>query len=384
MIRLLYNLVIIPLHLVLIVPFLIIAWMSRFSTRPIDVGIGPDTLINNVYHKKAVLECGYSAETFVFQSNYITREFDICCGPGVLIRFFAPYVFFLRALFRYKVLMMYFTGGSLRSKKILRWFEPIFYKAANVKTVLMPFGTDVQAMQRSSNLYFKHAMTKDYPELAPLYNATQRRVDRWTQRADWIISGCEWVDYMHHWDTLLLSHICIDLQSIPANGAPRTSGTFKILHAPNHLAQKGTAALMKACEDLKQEGLDLELVVLRKVPNTEVRQAIQNADLVADQFVIGWYAMFAIEAMAMKKPVLCYLRNDLIDLYRRANLIAEDEIPILNTSLPQIASSIKWAYQNRNALKRLGEKGREFVGKHHSVQRMSQVFSDILGKLAAA
>ena len=44
--------------------------------------------------------------------------------------------------------------------------------------------------------------------------------------------------------------------------------------------------------------------------NEEVIKLIQRADLVIDQLVIGWYAMFAIEAMSLGKPVICNLRSD--------------------------------------------------------------------------
>ena len=39
-------------------------------------------------------------------------------------------------------------------------------------------------------------------------------IDRWTTHSDHVISGCDWVDYMHHWDTLMSAHFSIDIESI--------------------------------------------------------------------------------------------------------------------------------------------------------------------------
>ena len=41
--------------------------------------------------------------------------------------------------------------------------------------------------------------------------------------------------------------------------------------------------------------------------NDNVLKAIKNADLVVDQLIIGWYAMFAIEAMVAQNLLVCFL-----------------------------------------------------------------------------
>jgi len=181
----------------------------------------------------------------------------------------------------------------------------------------------------------------------------------------------------------MLGHFSIDTDlwtPLEKNGADKST-RLRILHAPNHPNIKGTDALIAAIEQLKSEGLDIELILLRGVPNSEIREAMADADLVADQFVIGWYAMFAIEAMAMGKPVLCYLREDLIELYVKAGLVAEDEIPLINTDLRDIAAKIRWAYHNREEIRALGRKGREFVKMHHSTEYVGSVFAEILNEI---
>lgn len=382
--------ILIFLEILLIIPCYVISYLSRYYHRKIDVGLGPEPLINNVYHKKALMQHGYSAETFVSNVYFITDEFDFSLHKWrsySLIKILIPLFLFLRCLFRYKSLFIYFHGGPLWYGRMLNHFEPHFYKLANIKVVVMPYGSDVQVLSRSNNLYFKHTMSMDYPGFRERSRQIGASIDRWTRHADWVISGCEWVDYMYHWNTLLLGHFSIDLgrwSTTTRRLELSEKAEFRILHAPNHPAIKGTKALLEAVDMLKKEGLNIELVLIRNAPNSEIRKAMENVDLVADQFVVGWYAMFAIEAMAMKKPVLCYLRDDLIDLYLKAGLVSRNEIPILNTNILQIAERIRWAYLHRDELIGIGEKGRDFVEKHHSTEKIGKIFADILNAIGVS
>jgi glycosyltransferase involved in cell wall biosynthesis len=377
----------ITVEILMVIPCFCICIISRFIKRDIDVGLGPLPLINNVYHKAALRQAGFSAETFVSKTFFITDEFDLDLTKWrsiVVLNRCIPYYLFCRALFRYRVLFIYFNGGPFISMKyFLHALEPIFYKIAKVKIVVMPYGGDVQLLTRCKNLYYRHALVSDYPNFWKYYTLTRKNIERWTRHAHWVISGADWVEYMYHWDTLMLGHFSIDIERwTPVEREDhQNSDGLRILHAPNHTKIKGTDALVAAVELLKGEGLNLELILLQGVPNSEIRSAMENADLVADQFVIGWYAMFAIEAMAMEKPVLCYLREDLVELYVKAGLVTEGEMPLINTDLREIAAKIRWAYDNREELRAIGKKGREFVLKHHSTESVGRIFAEILNEL---
>ena len=379
----------IAIEILLVIPCFCICIISRYVKRDIDVGLGPLPLINNVYHKVALEQAGFSAETFVNKTFFITDEFDVdltIWNDRVLLKRLVPYYLFCRVLFRYRVLFIYFNGGPFILKKyLLNALEPKFYKLARVKIVVMPYGGDVQLLTRCKNLVYRHAIDSDYPKFWKMHELTRKNIDRWTRYADWVISGADWVEYMYHWDSLMLGHFSIDMDRWAPEEEKeyrhRDSARLRILHAPNHTMIKGTDAVTAAIELLKGEGLDLELILLQGVPNSEIRKAMEDVDLVADQFVIGWYAMFAIEAMAMGKPVLCYLREDLVELYVKAGLVTENEIPLINTDLREIASKIRWAYDNREELRAIGRKGREFVKKYHSTEYVGGVFTGILNEL---
>jgi len=378
----------------LVVPLFIAAMSFRFMKKKFDVGLGPEPLINNVYHKSALELFGYTAETFVTNVYFITDNFDVRLDKFFKKKWckfikFKPLLILIYASFmsmrRYKCLYLYFHGCALgmlglqSSNEFLRRIEPFLYKLANVKIVVMPYGGDVQEMSRCSNLLFKHTMSADYPNHRLHQKKIRTQIDLWTRHADFIISGCDWVDYMYYWNRLMLAHfsIDVDLWRPLSTGKKYTDKKLKILHAPNHRTIKGSQYFIDAVNDLIEEGLDLELILLEKVPNEKVRKVMAEVDLVADQLIVGWYAMFALEAMSMEKPVLCYLREDLKKLYEVTGLVDPDEMPIINCTPSTVKETIRDLAENRNKLPYIGKRSREYVIKHHSTSAIGTVFDEI-------
>lgn len=374
------------IEIILLPYIMVVAFLSRFKKKDIDIGLGPEPLINNVYHKKALELYNSNVETFVVSSYFITSDFDIDLSKKYDVRTvigkLGIFLSLVDLAFKYKVLYFYFNGGPLGlTSKLIWYFEPFIYRIANVKTVLMPYGGDVQDMTRCKNLYFKHVMSNDYPLHKQKRNLISKKIDLWTNHASHIISGCDWVDYMHAWDTLMIAHFSIDTDKLEDIESTVSNDMFKIFHAPNHKSIKGTSHLINAVKELKDDGYNLELIMRTKVSNEEIINTIRNVDIVADQFVVGWYAMFALEAMSMGKPVMCYLRDDLIELYTKANLIKNDEIPIINTNILNIKETIMWAYENKEILIKLGKQSKEYVKAHHSLDHIGKVFYNINEKL---
>lgn len=55
------------------------------------------------------------------------------------------------------------------------------------------------------------------------------------------------------------------------------------IHTPNHRGFKGTEFLIKAVQELKDEGYKLELILLENKKNAEVLSIMQTADILAEQ-----------------------------------------------------------------------------------------------------
>src|SRR5438094_453806 len=88
----------------------------------------------------------------------------------------------------------------------------------------------------------------------------------------------------------------VDLARRPGRDRPL------VVHAPSNRARKGTEQLVAACE-----GLEVDLEIVEGLHHDEAFARYAAADIVVDQLNAGWYGVFALEAMALGKPVLTFL-----------------------------------------------------------------------------
>jgi glycosyltransferase involved in cell wall biosynthesis len=141
-----------------------------------------------------------------------------------------------------------------------------------------------------------------------------------------------------------------------------TSGPIVVVHAPTDRRVKGTEYLVRAVEELRTRGIEIELRLLEGLPHDEVRARLAAADIAVDQLLSGWYGAFAVEAMAAGKPVVAQLADD--DL-RRVPGAMQDELPIVRAEPATIASVLGELAVGR-AFDDLGERGRRFVERWHA------------------
>lgn len=379
------------LEILCIIPLIILCAFSRLKKRNIDIGLGPEPLINNIHHSKALKLYGYSSETFVYDYWYISKNFDkvFSFENKYLMFVFERILFvgFIYVVMKYRCIYIYFNGGPLHRSIILWRIEPLLLKMANIRVVVMPYGSDIQILDLTPNLYFRNCMCQDYPMNKIRYSRLNIQRTLWIKYADFVIGGCDWVDYLYHWDRLLVAHFSIDIEYVlkiatTKNCANRykineKSNPFVILHAPNHRSIKGTAFVIAAIEELKNEGVNVELVLAERKSNEEIIELIQKSDLVVDQLVIGWYAMFAIEAMTLSKPVVCFLRDDLRNLYTSAGLIKINDPPLINATVLTIKEVLRKCIQRDIDIDCYAARGYEYVKEMHSLEAIGNVFDQI-------
>ncbi len=168
-----------------------------------------------------------------------------------------------------------------------------------------------------------------------------------------------------------LSCTAADIAPAPKDGGP----PLRIVHAPNHRHFKGTQFLIDAVEQLRREGLAIELRLVERLPNDEALAIYRTADLVFDQCLIGFHGYFAIEAMALGKPAMCFIRRP------AEYLIDHEHCPIVNVRPEGIADAIRQLAADRGRLRELGLSGRRYVEKYFSLQafadRLRVAYADL-------
>lgn len=136
-----------------------------------------------------------------------------------------------------------------------------------------------------------------------------------------------------------------------------------VVHAPSHRGVKGTRFILEAVKQLEAEGILFKFILVEGLANAEAKKLYQQADLLIDQLLIGWYGGLAVELMALGKPVICYIRED--DLKFIPSAMRAD-LPIINAKPGNIYAVLKeWLTTRRHALPELGRRSRAYVERWH-------------------
>ena len=154
---------------------------------------------------------------------------------------------------------------------------------------------------------------------------------------------------------------------------PAANRRVRVVHATTSRAKKGTEAVIAACERL---GTDLDVV--ENVRHDEALERYRRADIVVDQFNAGWYGVFAIEGMALGKPVVGYLRDEPREQTERAFGI---EVPIVSTTKETLAERLQPLVESAEERRRIGSASRAYVERVHDGEKIADRLIEIYGRL---
>jgi hypothetical protein len=163
-----------------------------------------------------------------------------------------------------------------------------------------------------------------------------------------------------------LPYASVDVEAF-APRWPRSDGPVRILHAPSDEGIKGTGLIVAAVERL-QKTMPIELVLVRGTSHAEALKRYEEADLVIDQVLAGWYGGFAVEAMALGKPVACYLRDSDLDCLPEK---MKAELPLIRLSPLTLEADIAAAIAQRQEWRSWGERSRAFALRWHHPRRIA-------------
>ena len=149
--------------------------------------------------------------------------------------------------------------------------------------------------------------------------------------------------------------------------APKTDGVPVVLHAPSDEGVKGSRFVVEAIERL-QKRMPIEFVKVQGLPHEEAMQLYGRADLVVDQVLAGWYGAFAVEVMAMGKPVACYIRDE--DLGCIPESMRAD-MPFVRVTPDTIESDLEAALDRRSEWPEWGQRSLEYARKWHDPMRLA-------------
>lgn len=191
-----------------------------------------------------------------------------------------------------------------------------------------------------------------------------RLVNFWENYADAIISHPEYSQLLTRDYHLFI--IGIDTQEWKPKSTPQGS-KISIVHAPSMAELKGTKYIIEAVNLLKSERKNIEFILLKNLSNEQLKEKLKTADIVVDQVMCGWYGHFAVEAMALGKPVLAYIDKVWCEKVKYAQ-----DVPILNTTKENVYENLKKLIDNAQLRNNLGQKSREYVEKVHDSGKVAK------------
>jgi glycosyltransferase involved in cell wall biosynthesis len=118
--------------------------------------------------------------------------------------------------------------------------------------------------------------------------------------------------------------------------------------------------VIDACEQL---GLELDIV--EGVPHEDARARYARADIVVDQLNAGWHGVFALEAMALGKPVVTHLKPDVVE---RSAAGFGARLPIVPATSETLADALRPLVERPALRRELGAAGRAYVERVHDIE----------------
>jgi glycosyl transferase family 1 len=207
-------------------------------------------------------------------------------------------------------------------------------RAARKKSVMHYLGSDIRGKTPEQLAYGKKADA----EIVGSYDAI-----RWVPGAEVIPPG-------------------VNLTAIePAPPSDRERPL--IVHAPSSRRRKGSEHVIAAVE-----GLDADLELVEGLRHDEAFQRYRAADLVVDQLNAGWYGLFAIEAMALGKPVVTFLHDEAV---RRTEEAFGTRVPIVSATAETLREALRPLVADAARRRELGAASRAYVQRVHDLETVT-------------
>ena len=136
-----------------------------------------------------------------------------------------------------------------------------------------------------------------------------------------------------------------------------------ILHAPSSRGRKGTEHVIAAVESL-----DADLLLVEGLDHREAFERYRDADIVVDQLNAGWYGVFAIECMALGKPVVAFLHDEARERTERELGV---EVPLVNATKETLRERLRPLVADAAERRRIGAASRTYIERVHDLERVA-------------
>jgi glycosyltransferase involved in cell wall biosynthesis len=280
---------------------------------------------------EALRRKGLDARLVVFNRGRLHPEADLSLDRhGPLPRRLATQFGALARLLPRTDVFHFYYGLTLVPKSLQ---FPIL-RASRKKSVFHYLGSDIRGKSRAELAYGARADAEIVGSYAAL---------RWVPGAHVVPPGLDLGPFT----------------PVPPSDNPRPL----VVHAPSNREKKGTSYVIEACK-----ALPVDLDIVEGVPHLEARARYARADIVVDQLNAGWHGVFALEAMALGKPVVAHLDPATVDQSAAGYGI---RLPIVPATKETLVDALRPLVENPALRREIGAASRAYVEQVHDIDRVA-------------
>ena len=309
---------------------------------------------------KAQRQLGQVAWSVSYARGNFAYECDQVMDSSIYRKPIAWTRFLLEKMTRFDVYHFYF-GESLLGPSL--WDVPLL-KHMGKKVFFYFCGCDIRDSKHVIETYARSACQHCWPLLCSRNRPRARELA--LRHADGIfVSTPDLMEFvpgarlmpqpidLERFDTLLNG-----IGGTAAPGRPGVDRPVRIAHAPSNRTIKGTAHIEAAVERLRRRGINLELVLIENQTYANAMATTATCDLGVDKVLVGAYGQCAVEMMALGKPTLCHIRDDLAGQYPAG-------CPIIRAGVKDLEAVLADWVRHPERWPEAGRRGRAYVQKYH-------------------
>jgi glycosyltransferase involved in cell wall biosynthesis len=313
---------------------------------------------------RALRDRGIDATALAYNAEYPAYPTDILVphdGKPAVPRLLGYLATAARFLGRYDVVHVHF-GRSL----VPPWnLDLPVHRALGTKLVFHFHGCDVR---NRALMLDRHAQAAACAECDPFcVPGRQRRVIEQSRTYGFrtFVSTPDLLESVPHAEHL---PVALDVAGWTAGAeaaavpAARDGDRVVVLHVPTNRLIKGTRWIEAGLAGAGEHDPRIVFRLLEQAPWHAVREAMAAADIVVDQVFLGWYGLVAVEAMALGRPVVGFIRPDF------EPLAASLGLPLVRATRDDVGEVVAALAADPARRAALGEAGRAYAARVHDAK----------------
>jgi hypothetical protein len=240
---------------------------------------------------------------------------------------------------------------------------------AGIKVALLAHGSEIRHPGRHMQRY-PYSLFHDAPDgIVPHYTARAER-NRRIADASGLPLFVTTPDLIDDLPSAAWAPLAVDVDAWVSDAPVMQRPKPKVLHGPSQRWTKGTDRILPALTTLHDKGA-IELVLAERVSWDEMRELVKTCDIVVDQFAVGSYGTFAVEAMAAGRPVVGYLDE-------RVHTAVGVRPPIVNAMPEQLTEALESLLDDRPRAEQISKESVAYARENHDGRRTAAAFADFL------